>query len=68
MDSNGNRVNVGNFDSEGLNVDNNWDDNRNGNLGVSSARHFNLSIRNVPLSGAFLCKWSVDMWFGTGAR
>jgi len=40
VDSDGNRVNVGNFDRNGLNV-NNWnDDNRNSNLGVSAARKF----------------------------
>ena len=38
VDSDGNRVNVGNFDSDGLNVNNNWDDNRNDNIGLSSAR------------------------------
>lgn len=38
VDSDGNRVNVGNFDDNGLNVNNNWDDNRNDNIGVSSAR------------------------------
>lgn len=37
-DSDGNRVNVGNFDDNGLNVNNNWDNNRNSNLGVVSAR------------------------------
>ena len=38
LDSDGNRVNVGNFDSKGLNV-NNWnDDNRNGNIGLSGVR------------------------------
>jgi hypothetical protein len=37
-DSAGDRVNVGNFDADGLNV-NNWnDDNRNDNVAVSSAR------------------------------
>lgn len=36
--SDGNRVNVGNFDAKGLNV-NNWnDDNRNDNIGVSATR------------------------------
>jgi len=34
----GHHVNVGNFDGDGLNVNNYWDDNRNGNIGVSSAR------------------------------
>ena len=38
VDANGNRVNVGNFDAKGLNVNNNWDNNRNDNLGVASAR------------------------------
>lgn len=38
LDSDGNRVNVGNFDSDGLNVNNYWDDNRNSNLGVSASR------------------------------
>ena len=38
--SDGNRVNVGNFDSKGLNV-NNWsDDNRNDNIGVAVSRKF----------------------------
>ena len=40
MDSDGNRVNVGNFDADGLNVNNNWNDNRNGNLGLASSRNF----------------------------
>ena len=55
MDSDGNRVNVGNFDSDGLNVNNNWDDNRNDNIGVASARKSPLfPIRkNAPLNGAF---------------
>jgi len=44
VDSDGNRVNVGNFDSGGLNVNNNWDDNRNDNIGVSAAR------KSPPLS------------------
>jgi hypothetical protein len=38
LDSDGNHVNVGNFNAEGLNVNNNYDDNQNDNLGVSSAR------------------------------
>ncbi len=40
MDSDGNRVNLGNFDGDGLNVNNNWDDNRNSNLGLASSRNF----------------------------
>lgn len=36
LTSDGNHVYVGNFDANGLNVNNNWDDNRNDNLGVSS--------------------------------
>ena len=39
--SDGNRVNVGDFDAKGLNVNNYWDDNRNGNLGVSAVRQSN---------------------------
>ena len=38
LDSDGNRVNVGNFDAKGLNVNNYWDNNRNDNLGLASAR------------------------------
>ena len=38
LDSDGNRVNVGNFDQNGFNVNNNWDDNRNDNLGLASSR------------------------------
>jgi hypothetical protein len=38
VDSNGNHANVGNFDEDGLNI-NNWNDNdRNSNVGVASAR------------------------------
>ncbi len=39
MDSDGNRVNVGNFDANGLNV-NNWNDERNSNIGLASSRNF----------------------------
>ena len=63
LDANGNRVNVGNFDANGLNV-NNWnDDNRNDNIGLASARQ-SRSIQNknfhrskwkflLPLFGRF---------------
>jgi hypothetical protein len=47
---------VGNFDAKGLNVNNYWDDNRNGNLGVSAARQ-SASIQKAPercASGAFV--------------
>ena len=38
LDSDGNRINVGDFDDKGLNV-NNWnDDNRNDNIGLSATR------------------------------
>ena len=51
VDSDGNRVNVGNFDSQGLNVNNNSDDNRNDNLGLSSARQSSpYSRQECPLS------------------
>ena len=36
--SDGNQVNVGNFDSNGLNVNNYWDDDANDNVGLASAR------------------------------
>ena len=38
LDSNGNRVNVGNCDAKGVNVNNNWDDNPNGNIGLAASR------------------------------
>lgn len=53
-DSDGNRVNVGNFDDNGLNVNNNWDNNRNDNLGVASARQSSLSQGTPALARAFL--------------
>ena len=40
LDSDGNRVYVGNFDADGLRVNFYWDDNRNSNLGVSASRKF----------------------------
>ncbi len=40
VDSDGNRVNLGNFDQDGLNVNNDWDTNRNNNIGVSASRNF----------------------------
>lgn len=48
LDSDGNRVNVGNFDANGLNVNNYWDDNRNSNIGLASARHSFLYHNNTP--------------------
>src|SRR3989344_1688695 len=60
VDSNGNRVNVGNFDSDGLNVNNNWDDNRNDNIGLASARQ-SFSIRSMPvrqLTDGHTCSYS----------
>lgn len=42
-DSDGNRVNVGNFDDKDINVNNNLNSNRNSNLGVASARQSSLS-------------------------
>ena len=38
VDSDGNRVDVGRFDSDGLNVNFYWDDDRYGNVALSSAR------------------------------
>ena len=50
IDPDGNRVNVGNFDAEGLNVNNNWDNNRNDNLGLASARQSFLYPEEIPPS------------------
>ena len=44
IDSDGNHVYVGYFDADGLNVNNNWDDNRNVNIGVASARQSSLPL------------------------
>jgi len=44
VSSNGNRVNVGNFDSNGLNVNNWTDDNCNDNVGVVASRNFFLYL------------------------
>lgn len=62
VDSDGNRVNLGNFDEDGLNVNNNWDDNRNSNIGLSSSRQ---SIPNlqVGLLGLF---WKTPIYSGGG--
>jgi len=38
VDAGGGHVDVGNFDEDGLNVNNYYDDNRNDNIGVASAR------------------------------
>ncbi len=38
--SDGNLVNVGNFDRDGVNVNNDQPDNSNGNLGVVLSRNF----------------------------
>jgi hypothetical protein len=54
LDSDGNHVNVGNFDAKGLNVNNNWDNNRNDNLGLASARQSSLSQRTPAIRGRFL--------------
>ena len=48
LDSDGNRVNVGNFNASGLNVNNNWDDNRNDNLGLASARQSSSCCEALP--------------------
>ena len=53
IDSDGNRVNVGNFDAKGLNVNNNWDNNRNDNLGLASARQSSLYPSEVPRFAGF---------------
>ncbi len=52
--SDGNRVNVGNFDSNGLNVNNYWDDNRNNNLGLASSRNSFSHQRNTLFTESVL--------------
>ncbi len=54
IDSDGNHVNVGNFDVKGLNVNNNWDNKRNDNLGLASARQSFLYPAEVPLVAGLL--------------
>lgn len=48
VSSNGNRVYVGNFDADGLNINNNWDDNRNDNLGLAARRQSKTYIKENP--------------------
>lgn len=43
VDSNGNRVNAGNFDSDGFNVNNNPDDNCNPNVALGGLWQFLLA-------------------------
>ena|GEM_PF-4350086 len=52
LDSDGNRVNVGKFDADGLNVNNYNDDNVNDNLGVSSSRQSSPSCKLPQIVGA----------------
>ncbi|MDD3531409.1 MAG: hypothetical protein PHV99_02360 [Candidatus Pacebacteria bacterium] len=47
LDSDGNRVNVGSFDAKGLNVNNNWDDNRSDGLGLASSRQSFLYLEET---------------------
>lgn len=60
VDSDGNRVNLGNFDEDGLNVNNNWGDNRNSNIGLSSSRK-SISNLQVGLLGLF---WKTPIYSG----
>jgi hypothetical protein len=56
LDSDGNRVNVGNCDANGVNVNNNWDDNRNDNVGLSASRKSPfLCSRELPGVGRAVC-------------
>lgn len=51
IDCDGDRVSVGNFGQNGLRVGSWWDDDRNGSVGVSSARKLkNLSAGELELS------------------
>ena len=48
LDSNGYRVYVGNFDSDGLNVNNDHPSNSNSNLWVCVARNFHCLLSDLP--------------------
>jgi hypothetical protein len=52
--SDGKFVNVGNFDSDGLNVNNDTRDNRNSILGVCPARQYYQCILRGPFPGPLL--------------
>ena len=53
--SDGNRVNVGNFDENGLNVNNYWDDNRNYNIGLAASRQsFSVNVKYPRKGGYFI--------------
>lgn len=54
IDSDGNHVNVGNFDTKGLNINNNWDNKRNDNLGLASTRQSSLYPAEIPHLAGFL--------------
>lgn len=49
VDSDGDHVNVGDSSNGGVNVNNNWDDNRNDNLGLWSARKLSQVKANALL-------------------
>ena len=60
----GNRVNVGNFDSDGLNVNRNHPDNSNDNLGRAAARNFCLSQKRIVHSFS----WGALFLFSSSSR
>lgn len=59
VDSNGNRVNAGNFDSDGFNVNNDSDDNCNPNIALGGLWQFllaastTLSLATSRVRGSF---------------
>lgn len=53
-DSDGNRVNIGNFDDKGLNINNYWDDKPNHDIGVASSRQSTLYRRTPAWAGVFV--------------
>src|SRR3989344_8015034 len=61
LDSDGYRVNVGNFDADGLNVNNNSDGNRNDNLGMASARKSPFYPQSSPSPESFCCHSLLDL-------
>ena len=54
-DSDGNRVNVGDLDSNGLNVNNYSPDNSDSNLRVVVLRQFSLDLKYSPLKKESIC-------------
>lgn len=57
VDSDGNRVNVGNCHNGNVNV-NNWNDSGNDNIGLGASRNFLLNLANTSLWGVLLSRFN----------